>query len=160
MLAHSQVRALRESLRLLQENNAWPENSDIQDELSLLIHGLFETVAWSDRSLHLGEIRLLDVLLEQDRALGGSLEEHIARSAEVQNFTRAIPKSVQHSVELDRQSGTRLATILINNLENLGRAIMLSDGHVTAQESEALDDYIRTLRGYAFEKVLATPIDP
>lgn len=132
--------ALIDLCRGIHKKGYWTHDEPIESSVATTVALLFQSIAWSDRSLHRSECRVLDALMQEDEALGGSLAQSFIQltNSEVEP---EMPAFLQSAIRMDWETGTHVAKILINQLDSLAMLIAHSDDRIDRLEIERIASY-------------------
>lgn len=137
--------ALIELCRGIESKGYWKQLIPIHTDVAATVGHLFESIAWSDRCLHRAECRVLDALMEEDEALGGTLALTFAILPDRSEGLMEVPEFIEAARRMDEATGSAIAPILVNQLDSLALLIAHADSRIVSAETERIATYRRRL---------------
>lgn len=145
-LTKHNITALYSLSALMHARGYWTADRDIDHDTARTIYELFQLLAWSDRRLHENECRLMEAVLEVDKAHGSHVEKLVALPPEQSGPKPRIPGCLSAAALHDSVHGTRFVNLVVNHLDSISILILMADAAVKPVEVDAYRAYFAELR--------------
>lgn len=132
--------ALIDLCRGIESKGYWKHLTPIHTDVAATVGYLFESIAWSDRSLHRYECKVLDALMVEDEALGGTLALTFSILPDRSDGLGGVPEFIKAAQRMDQATGSAIAPILVNQLESLVLLIAHADDRIDEAEVRLMSE--------------------